>query len=97
MKLFEKKKNLISLTLFFILINAAPVFSESEKEKDIKKLLEVSGILTVTGRFDSRPIELLPWPVSLASFLLGFIFRLALTLVSGVIFITCGRFKYFIY
>ena len=46
MKLFVEKKNLIWLVLFFLL-NAVPVFSETEKEKDIKKLLEVSGILRV--------------------------------------------------
>ena len=47
MKLFKNKKIFIWLVLFFLLLNAAPVFSESEKEKDIKKLLEVSGILRV--------------------------------------------------
>ena len=46
MKLFVEKKNLIWLVLFFLL-NAVPVFSETEKEKDIKKLFEVSGILRV--------------------------------------------------
>ena len=47
MKLFIKKKNLIWLVLFFLLLNVVPVFSETEKEKDIKKLFEVSGILRV--------------------------------------------------
>ena len=47
MKLFRKTKNFIWLVLFFLLSSAAPVFSQSEKEKDIKKLLEVSGILRV--------------------------------------------------
>jgi len=47
MRLFKKKKKFIWLVLFFLLINATPVFSQSEKEKDIKKLLEVSGILRV--------------------------------------------------
>ena len=47
MKLFVKKKNLIWLVLFLLLLNAVPVFSETEKEKDIKKLFEVSGILRV--------------------------------------------------
>ena len=47
MKLFKKKKKFIWLVLFLLLLNAVPVFSQSEKEKDIKKLLEVSGILRV--------------------------------------------------
>ena len=45
MRLFKKKKKFIWLVLFFLLFNATPVFSQSDKEKDIKKLLEVSGIL----------------------------------------------------
>ena len=45
MKLSKKNKSLIWLVLFFLLAGVAPAFSEIEKEKDIKKLLEVSGIL----------------------------------------------------
>ena len=45
MKLSKKNKSLVWLVLFFLLEGVAPAFSESEKEKDIKKLLEVSGIL----------------------------------------------------
>ncbi|MZG54388.1 MAG: DUF2059 domain-containing protein [Nitrospinae bacterium] len=45
MKLSKKNKSLVWLVLFFLLAGVAPAFSESEKEKDIKKLLEVSGIL----------------------------------------------------
>ena len=47
MKLFAMKKNLICLALLLVLLGmtANPVFSEMDKERDIKKLLEVSGIL----------------------------------------------------
>lgn len=45
MKLSKKNKSLVWLVLFFLLAGVAPAFSEIEKEKDIKKLLEVSGIL----------------------------------------------------
>ena len=47
MKLFAMKKNSIWLVLLLVLlgVTANPVFSETEKERDIKKLLEVSGIL----------------------------------------------------
>ena len=45
MKLSKKNKSLVWLVLIFLLAGVAPAFSESEKEKDIKKLLEVSGIL----------------------------------------------------
>ena len=47
MRLFDIKKNSIWLVLLLVLlgVNANPVFSETEKERDIKKLLEVSGIL----------------------------------------------------
>ena len=47
MKLFKKKIKFIWLVLFFLLLNPAPVLSETDKEKDIKNLLEVSGILRV--------------------------------------------------
>ena len=47
MRLFDIKKNSIWLVLLLVLlgVTANPVFSETEKERDIKKLLEVSGIL----------------------------------------------------
>ena len=47
MRLFEIKKNSIWLALLLVLLEVTvnPVFSETEKERDIKKLLEVSGIL----------------------------------------------------
>ena len=47
MRLFDIKKNSIWLALLLVLLEviANPVFSETEKERDIKKLLEVSGIL----------------------------------------------------
>lgn len=47
MRLFKKKKNLIwQLSLLVLLVATVnPVFSATDKEKDIKKLLEVSGIL----------------------------------------------------
>jgi len=47
MRLFDKKKKSVWLSLLLVLLAATanPVFSETEKEKDIKKLLEVSGIL----------------------------------------------------
>ena len=47
MKLFDIKKNSICLAIFLVLLEmtANPAFSEMEKERDIKKLLEVSGIL----------------------------------------------------
>ena len=47
MRLFGIKKNSIWLALLLVLleVTANPVFSETEKERDIKKLLEVSGIL----------------------------------------------------
>ena len=47
MRLFDIKKNSIWFALLLLLleVTANPVFSETEKERDIKKLLEVSGIL----------------------------------------------------
>ena len=47
MRLFDINKNSIWLALLLVLleVTASPVFSETEKERDIKKLLEVSGIL----------------------------------------------------
>ena len=43
----EKKKSIWLMLLFVLLVAIAnPAFSETEKEKDIKKLLEVSGILS---------------------------------------------------
>jgi len=47
MRLFYWKKNSLWLALMLVLLGAIanPAFSETEKEKDIKKLLEVSGIL----------------------------------------------------
>ena len=47
MRLFGIKKNSIWLALLLVVLEvaASPVFSETEKERDIKKLLEVSGIL----------------------------------------------------
>ena len=47
MRLFDIKKNSIWLALLLVLleVTANPVFPETEKERDIKKLLEVSGIL----------------------------------------------------
>ena len=42
----ENKKSICLVVLFFLLgVIANSAFSETEKEKDIKKLLEVSGIL----------------------------------------------------
>jgi len=48
MRILNKNKNSIGLVLFFVLLGAIanPAFSETEKEKDIEKLLEVSGILS---------------------------------------------------
>ena len=48
MRILNEKKNSIWLmVLFFLLgVTANPAFSETEKEKDIEKLLEVSGILS---------------------------------------------------
>lgn len=47
MRLFDKKRKTIWLSLLLVLLGLTtdPAFSETEKEKDIKKLLEVSGIL----------------------------------------------------
>ena len=43
----EKKNSIWFMILFFLLgVTANPAFSETEKEKDIEKLLEVSGILS---------------------------------------------------
>ena len=48
MRILNEKKNLIWLVPLFVLLGAIanPAFSETEKEKDIEKLLEVSGILS---------------------------------------------------
>ena len=48
MRIFNKNKNSISLVLLFVFLWAAvnPAFSQTEKEKDIEKLLDVSGILS---------------------------------------------------
>ncbi|MBT5471959.1 MAG: DUF2059 domain-containing protein [Nitrospina sp.] len=48
MKTFYMKKSLIGVILVFSLIvtTVSPAVSETDKEKDIKKLLEVSGILS---------------------------------------------------
>ncbi len=48
MKTFYMKRSLIGIILGFSLLvsSASPAFSETEKEKDIEKLLEVSGILS---------------------------------------------------
>ncbi|MEK9627590.1 MAG: DUF2059 domain-containing protein [Nitrospinota bacterium] len=45
MQLFVKGKKIIWLGLILLLMSANTTFAENEKEKDIKKLLEVSGIL----------------------------------------------------
>ncbi len=47
MKIYNKKKSLIRWVLVIVLLGASvnPAFSETEKEKDIKKLLESSGIV----------------------------------------------------
>mgnify|MGYP001593133461 CR=1 FL=1 len=48
MRILNEKKNSIWLMILFFLlgVTANPAFSETEKEKDIEKLLEVSGILS---------------------------------------------------
>jgi hypothetical protein len=48
MRILNEKKNSIWLVVLFFLLGAIvnPSFSETEKEKDIKNLLEVSGILS---------------------------------------------------
>ena len=48
MRILNEKKNLIWLMILFFLlgVTANSAFSETEKEKDIEKLLEVSGILS---------------------------------------------------
>ena len=48
MRILNEKKNSIWLVVLFFLLGAIvnPAFSETEKEKDIKNLLEVSGILS---------------------------------------------------
>ena len=46
MKKFDKRKRLswLILIIVFLITTVKPVFSETEKEKDIIRLLEVSGI-----------------------------------------------------
>ena len=48
MAIFNKTKNSIWLVLLFVFLWAIanPAFSQTEKEKDIEKLLDVSGILS---------------------------------------------------
>ena len=48
MRILNEKKNLIWLMILFFLlgVTANSAFSETKKEKDIEKLLEVSGILS---------------------------------------------------
>ena len=45
MELFDKKKIITVFLLVLLWGTVNPVYSETEKERDIKKLLEVSGIL----------------------------------------------------
>ena len=45
MELFDKKKIITVFLLVLLWGTVNPVYSETEKERDIKRLLEVSGIL----------------------------------------------------
>ena len=46
MRILRRNINSIGLVLLCVLLGTTPAFSETEKEKDIEKLLEVSGILS---------------------------------------------------